>query len=220
MSFSCPNCGHLIPSADLNVQTDVALCRSCNHLGKLSDFTSTRIHPDTVTTPPAGAWRHDSFAGPVFGATTRSALAFFLVPFMLVWSGGSLGGIYGRQIMKGEFDLFLSLFGIPFLAGAVLFWGITLMAIAGRVEVKVGPDGRGEVFTGVGRFGRRRTFDLAEIDTITEETSIVRNRRNHSSHQRKIVLSGRTRLAFGGGLTDARRHFILQTLRSLQPARR
>lgn len=215
MSLACSRCGHLIPPADLNVQTDVALCRACGHLGQVSDFASPRPSSHTIAHPPPGAWRRDSFAGPVFGATTRSPLAFFLVPFMLVWTGGSLGGIYGTQIAKGEFDPFLSLFGLPFIAGSVIFWGITLMAIAGRVEVRVGPDGHGEVFTGVGRFGRRRAFDLAEVDTITEETSIVRHRRRHTGHQHSIVLAGRTRLAFGSGLSDARRYFILQTLRSL-----
>ena len=49
------------------------------------------------------------------GATTRSPIAFFLVPFMCVWSGGSLGGVYGSQVLNGEFDLGISLFGIPFI---------------------------------------------------------------------------------------------------------
>ena len=36
--------------------------------------------------------------------STRSCIAFFLVPFTLFWAGGSLGGIYGTQIAKGEFN--------------------------------------------------------------------------------------------------------------------
>lgn len=55
-------------------------------------------------------------------ATTESPIAFFLVPFMLVWSGGSLGGIYGTQIANGHFNLFLSLFGIPFCNGDNIIW--------------------------------------------------------------------------------------------------
>ena len=136
---------------------------------------------------------------------------------MLVWTGGALGGIYGTQIVKGEFNLLMSLFGVPFLLAALLFWAITLMAIAGRVEVRVQLDGRGEVFTGVGRWGRTKTFDLAAVDTINEETSLVRNRRNHQSLQRQIVLTGDRRLAFGRGLSDDRRHFLLQSLRALHP---
>ena len=222
MAYTCKNCSGPLRGSDFNVGTDVALCPSCGHIGRLSDLVKRRDAPraHTILHPPPGAFRRDSFKGPVFGATTRSPIAFFLVPFMLVWTGGALGGIYGTQILKGEFNLFLSLFGVPFLLAALLFWGITLMAIAGRVEVRVHPDGRGEVFTGVGRWGRTKPFDLAAVEAINEETSLIRNRRNHQGLQRQIVLTGRSRLAFGRGLSDDRRHFVLQSLRALHSGTR
>ena len=65
---------------------------------------------------------------------------------MLVWSGASLGGIYGTQIIDREFDLIQSLFGIPFILGSLLFWTLALMAIWGKVEITLNNKG-GKIFT-------------------------------------------------------------------------
>lgn len=215
MALLCPQCRHPLPPADINVATDAALCRRCGHAGTFSAL----VHPESVSSspsaePPAGAWRHNTFEGVTVGATTRSRIAWFLVPFMLVWSGGSLGGIYGTQFVRGEFNLFMSLFGLPFVAGSVLFWGLTAMALVGRVEVKVRSDGRGEIFTGVARWGRRQRFDLAAVDRITINPLPV----NYPGKQGPgIVLEGQPRLTFGSNLTPPRRDFIAQTLRGLHP---
>src|SRR4051812_18688409 len=102
-----------------------------------------------LTRPPAGARFVRNMRGFEVSVSTRSVLAVFLVPFMCVWSGGSLGGIYGSQVMQGQFDLMRSLFGLPFLIGSVVLGSLTLMAVAGRVHVQVkGNDG--SVFIGVG----------------------------------------------------------------------
>ena len=64
-------------------------------------------------------------------------MAFFLVPFMCVWSGGSLGGIYGSQFFQSKFDLSMSLFGIPFVLGTLLFGSFALMTVCGKVVVSI-----------------------------------------------------------------------------------
>ncbi|MBI2477147.1 MAG: hypothetical protein HYV60_00350, partial [Planctomycetia bacterium] len=107
----------------MNVATDVAVCPNCGEVFPLSSIVATQDVPTEfeINDPPAGAWFYDDFRGWRIGASTRSRAAFFLVPFMCVWSGFSLGGIYGTQIAKGEFNLGMSLFGIPFVLGTLLF---------------------------------------------------------------------------------------------------
>jgi hypothetical protein len=145
------------------------------------------------------------------GSTTRSAIAFFLVPFMCIWSGGSLGGIYGTQIYQHKFNLFMSLFGIPFFLGSIIFWSLALMATFGRTVIKVNGD-QGTIFTGVGPVGWMRKFKWSGIREVSEGLG---NYRRNGQYQQQIVLEGDTRLTFGSGLRQDRRYFMLNALRSV-----
>jgi len=57
---------------------------------------------------------------------------FILLFFTTVWSSISMGIIYGQQILSNEFDLVLSLFGLPFLAGSGLLVFVTLQSFFGK----------------------------------------------------------------------------------------
>lgn len=211
MRLICPTCSAPYPPESINVQTDVAHCPQCNNLAHPSELMASTYEPEVITAPPAGAWYREEMSETVIGATTRSAMAFFLVPFMCVWSGFSLGGIYGTQIVKGEFNPMMSLFGIPFVLGSLLFWSFALMAIWGKVEVRLGSN-HGTLFRGIGSLGWKRTFDLADIDSV-EEGFTHMNYPGNTGHG-TIVLSGRTSLRFGSNLSEARRHFMLHALRA------
>jgi hypothetical protein len=210
----CPACGQPIPPASINVATDVALCPACGHLASLATLLASPPAPSAAPSlehPPKGAWARRGMEGPVFGATTRSPIAFFLVPFMAVWSGFSLGGIYGSQIRNGEFNLFASLFGLPFLGGSILFGSIALMSICGKVEVRL-RHRQGTIFTGIGPIGWTRRFNLDEVETIEETTRQSSRGRSRTG----ITLRGKSSLTFGTGLSEARRWFLLNVLRGLK----
>lgn len=216
MKFNCPKCGQAILAADINIQTDLALCRSCQHVSRPSELADETFQTDVLNHPPKGAWFRDTMNETVIGATTRSPIAFFLVPFMCVWSGGSIGGIYGTQIAKGQFNPLLSLFGIPFLLGSLLFWSIALMAIWGKVEVRL--RGRqGVIFAGVGPIGWKRPIDLNTVTSITESPWAV----NYPSSQNGgILLDGAKRLRFASNVSEARRYFILNALKAIKTGTR
>ena len=217
--MNCPNCNSVIASENINIQTDIARCQNCNHIFKISDHVLGEEESDDlpvedfdINDPPNGAWMRHEMNQLVLGASTRSPAAFFLVPFMLIWSGGSLGGIYGSQFISGEFDLFMSLFGIPFLLGSILFWGITALTIWGKIELTFNRYG-GEIFTGVGKIGRRQKFDWDDVSKVRE----VWQHRNRSSRrgarggmQKSIVLEGQKRLTFGMWLKDSRQYYLYQ----------
>lgn len=215
MKFTCPTCARVFQPENINVQTDLALCPACGNAARLSELADTDFDRDALASPPPGAWFRETMNDVVIGATTRSPLAFFLVPFMCVWSGASLGGIYGSQIVSGKFNPFLSLFGLPFVAGSVLFWSLALMAIWGKVEVRL-RDRRGEIFTGIGSIGWKRPVDLAEVTRISEERFA---RRRSQAESGRILLEGKTRLRFGSTLTEPRRLFVINALRAVQARR-
>src|SRR5688500_3614568 len=129
----CPKCGSEIPLEDVNVANDLALCRKCSESFSFAEAIRTEdIAAVDLANPPRGVWYRPTPNGFELGSSTRSAAAIFLVPFMLVWSGGSMGGIYGSQIAKGDFNLAMSLFGLPFLFGTIVLGGFTIMTLCGK----------------------------------------------------------------------------------------
>lgn len=210
----CPKCSTPIEPSDVNVAADVMFCRPCSQVFSLSNTVIKKVEdkprpPIDLERPPKGAWFADLGTEFRFGATTRSGLAFFLVPFMLVWSGGSLGGIYGSQIVNGQFNLLLSLFGIPFLLGSVIFWTLALMSIWGRVEITIHDD-EGTIFTGIGPFGRRIRFRCSDMNIVREELQAGQENSHHV-----ILMEGATRIKFGSMLNAERRYFVLEVLKTM-----
>ena len=209
MILRCPRCGRELSLDDVNVASDLALCRPCGSAFKAGELIRSCAEPPVdPDRPPRGAWYEETFDGFRVGATTRSCIALFLVPFLCVWSGGSLGGIYGSQVVRGRFDPGMSLFGIPFVLGTILFGGLALMTVFGRNDVMVEGD-EGVLFTGVGPIGWRRRFAWSEVTGVAEQTRY----NSKGSPSREIRLSGARPLTFGSLLSEARRQFLLAILR-------
>jgi hypothetical protein len=200
----------LLAGSAINVATDVARCERCDEVFELSTLVRAGASGRVVDVddPPRGAWYRAEFDGFVVGATTRHPMAFFLVPFLCVWSGGSLGGIYGSQIVQGRFDWFQSLFGIPFLLGTLFLGAMTLMAVCGKLVVRVA-DSEGEVFAGIGALGWRRPFDASQVTSVRMEPYVG----GHVQGSMRIVLDGPRKLRFGSILSEARRDFVADVLR-------
>lgn len=211
MKAICTSCETTIPASQINVAADVAVCANCDEVFALSSLVSIHNVPDEfdINAPPPGAWFYDSMHGWRIGASTRSSIAFFLVPFMLVWSGFSLGGIYGSQLAKGEFDLGQSLFGIPFVLGTLLFGSIAMMSAFGRVDISVNRSS-GKLFTGIGPFGWTRTFNWAEVSSVNEDIS---GSKYSNPNGQAISFVGKTKLKFASMMSEPRRYFLLQGLR-------
>ncbi len=210
----CPTCNNPVLPADLNIATDVAFCRACNKPFAVSDVVHGYTKAQAVfdkATPAPGTWFHDDGVETRIGASTRSPVAFFVVPFAAIWSGFSLGMLYGTQIVSGKFNIIFSLFGIPFLMGSVIIWSIALMLIAGKTEVRI-RSGEATVFSGIGALGWTRRFSVSEITTIREDWSGLRTNRQP---RKMIVLEGARRITLGTMLNESRRYFLLQSLRSV-----
>lgn len=216
MKFHCPTCAVPLLPENINLHTDLALCKGCGNLARPSELADDDFTPVTLTRPPKGAWYRQTMSETVIGATTRNPGAFFLIPFTFVWAGGSMTGIYGSQIQSGEFSLVMSLFGLPFLVGSIVLIATTLMSVCGKVEVRL-RDRQGVIFVGVGGLGWKRRIHLDHIDTITEHGW---SGANYPGHQGSgILLQGRSRLRFATNLNEPRRHFMLNALKTLKAGR-
>jgi len=180
----CPKCHGDVPLADINVANDLALCRQCGNSFSFADaLEEQRADAVDLENPPKGVWFTRTLTGFELGASTRSPAAFFLVPFMLVWSGFSLGGIYGSQIAKGHFNLPMSLFGLPFLFATIVFGTFALMTVCGKFCVRA-IGNQGEVFIGVGSLGYRKRFQWDQVKSITIKT---RRGSNNNLYQQIVI---------------------------------
>jgi hypothetical protein len=213
---SCLRCGIRVPSADINVAADTALCRKCGATYRFSELVrSGGLLAFDPVHPPQGASFQVAPGGFVAYATTRSAAAWILVPFFLVWSGFSLGGIYGAQFQKGHFDLYESLFGLPFVLGTLAFGTQAVMSACGRVTL-ARHDDEASVFQGVGVLGWRCRYRWSDLDCVLESDASYGPRGGPPYRLIKLTfLSGmRPSIKFGTLLPDERRWFMISVLRS------
>ena len=206
--MKCPKCHAKIPANQINIVTDLAHCKACNSIIKISEVSNKNDLFDIKNSPKGTWYERVSSNELLLGASTRSPFAFFIVPFMLIWSGGSLGGIYGSQILSGKFDLMISLFGIPFLIGTIIFGSYAIMTVAGKVEIELDKQG-GKVFTGVGSIGFTKKFLWSEVSNIRETISFGKQTSS------KITLEGSRKLSFGIFLKESRRYYIIQALKNV-----
>jgi hypothetical protein len=203
MEFHCPECGLPIETADLAPAQGLAVCRFCEKPFPLAacqtavPFAQRNIVPEL--TPPKGVDVVETMDGFRLTLSSRSCIAFFLVPFTLFWAGGSLGGIYGTQIAKGKFELLQSLFGLPFLVGSVFLIAVTAMAVAGRSVVELA-GGRLNLRTGALGIYRTKSADWRDVRgcRLTEVTR--RGRSSYAtSYQVEVAVEGAEPLRFGVG---------------------
>lgn len=210
----------------MNVEKDIAICYRCDEAFQISKllgisppamaqrgWTDSDSASFNINDPPGGVSYENYGMGWRIATTTRSWGALFLVPFMCVWSGFSLGGIYGSQIAEGEFDLLRSLFGIPFLLGTILFGSMALMSCIGRMVIasdEMDHDA-GTIFFGVGPIGLTKRFRWSEITGIDE--TLTNGRKSRSPQITLYRDSGDINI--GSMLTEKRRRYVLRALRQL-----
>jgi hypothetical protein len=206
MEFHCPDCGLPIETADLAPAEGVAVCRFCEKSHPLSacqsavPFEHRNIVPEQAV--PKGVKLEETMDGFRLTLSTRSCAGFFLVPFTLVWAGGSLGGLYGTQIAKGQFNLMMSLFGLPFLAGSIFLVALTVMAVAGRCVVELAG---GKFSIRLGALGVYRTQSAAWEDVLScRLTEASRRGRNSytTTYQVEVAVEGGKPLHVGGAGAD------------------
>ncbi len=209
--YLCPYCRANIALEDVNVATDIALCRAC---GKTSSFalisgTSEVSSTALLQTPRHIQIRKDFQRDTIITYRKTSALLLFLIPFTALWSGGSMWGIYGSQIRSGQFDLGRSLFGLPFLFGTLVLLALITFLLLGKWVITLHKN-EGSVFLGVGPFGWNRRFNFDTDSIISLRSSTVKL--NNVPQQAIHIQNGSTEFSFGSTLTQDAKQYIAATL--------
>lgn len=166
-TYNCPECGANVPLADMNVAADVALCRSCGARSRISELRESGDEVSDYKVLSGPAPKHVTVIRDMNDPSGKVELRYrrfnpvvlFLIPFTCVWSGMSIGGIYGSQIVKQAFDWKLSLFGIPFLIGTVVLVGVILNLLFARRRLFL-EYRHGSYSSKVFGIGRTHYFDL------------------------------------------------------------
>jgi hypothetical protein len=204
MEVQCSKCKRVLSNENINVSKDTAYCDSCGELTSLSSLNTNTIDSKfNIEDPVKGTNYSENIGVWKIEASHRSLYAIFIVPFTCVWAGGSLTGIYGTQLISGDFNLVNSLFGVPFLLGSIILVSISLMSLFGRTIIS-NDNGRTLIFIGVGPIGWYRRFEWSSISNVVEKQS------NQNKH---ISLEGKKRLSLGWGLNDKKRYYLVNALR-------
>ena len=236
---SCPLCRNEIPKVDINVSTDLALCRRCDKTHVFSELFQRRDLSQELkkSQPPSGVWERTTARGVAFGVSHRSILgALGALAMGLFWNGIvsvfvlinlastlSLLGVslpewfpapnMNEQAMGWGMTLFLWIFLTPFLVIGAGFIGAFCMALAGHTEVRINAT-EGRVFTGVGPVGWPRKFTPHEVRHVTLSDSKWRDRNGGRRTKQEIVLemTNGDLLKLGAGMKEERRSYLAALL--------
>ena len=203
----CPYCKANIPLDDVNVATDIALCRACQRTCAYSLACSeAEISTDLLNAPPKTIKMETGFNGETTIVYHKlSPLLFFFIPFTALWSGGSMIGIYGTQIWNDKFDLGQSLFGIPFLIGTIGLLSVIAYMVFGKWIITL-DRGQGTIFVGVGSLGWTRQFSYNKDSLVSLRMTSVRV--NEVSQRGVFVRTDDKDFVFGALLKEDAKRFI------------
>jgi len=236
---NCPECRNKIPKADINVSTDLALCRQCDSTHAFSELFERRDLSQKLeaSQPPSGLTERTTARGVAFSVSHRSiGGALGALAIGLFWNGivsvfvflnlSSTFGLLGvavpewfpAPLMNGEtmgwgMTLFLWIFLTPFLVIGAGFIGAFFMAVAGHTEVRINA-AEGRVFTGVGPMGWTRKFTPHEVRHVSLSDSKWRDSDGDRQTKQEIVLEMHNSdlLKFGSGMKEERRSYLAALL--------
>ncbi len=235
LKLVCPGCQQAIPTEDVNVSTDLALCRRCHvahpfsHLLRRQEI-SANVNLDQR---PAGVWERTTPRGVAFGASHRSLWgALGALGISLFWNGivsvfmllnlantlRLLGidqpawlpvALVEADPMGWGMTIFLWLFLTPFLLIGAAMIGAFFMALAGRTEVRIDPN-VGSVFIGVGPLGWRRKFRTSDVRHVGLSDERWTDSDGDRQQRQEVVLelADDKKLKFGAGLKPERRAYL------------
>ena len=236
---SCPECQSEIPSIDINVSTDLALCRHCDTTHAFSELLQRRDLSREIKNakPPRGVRERATLHGISYGVSHRSLLgALGFLAFSLFWNGivsifvlinlsstlNLLGftppewfptPIMNEQSMGWGLTLFLWLFLTPFLLVGAGVVGTFFMSLAGRTAVRINAN-EGRIFTGVGPIGWSRKFVPHNVRrvTLTDANWKDSDGDRHTNQEIILEMNNGDHLKFGTGMKAERRTYLAAKL--------
>lgn len=184
VELKCPTCGALLAMEDVNMATDMALCRACNKISRFSDLVQEERDEEILDSIPRRMSVAKTARGLEVTYRRPKGVGFFLLLFTLIWNAITYAAVFAMMGETGHGGIFGQLFLIPFI---LVGFGTLLGAVYvlfGRMTLTLAP-GRGELFRGVGSLGRRQQFFLAKDARVSIETSNIQQ--NHKVLNKIVV---------------------------------
>lgn len=233
----CPRCDEPIPRDSIDFMKGVAQCPNCGRLSQLRKVAERRPLAEILSRPPDGCEvirvgeeiliRAGTRSAAGFGDALFSALFVNLIVFILMLPGlvgvcAALVARFRNGLPVDGFGIAMALAGVailcffvvftPFFAAAgVTSIAATVMAVAGRVEVRIG-DSEGVVQTGVGFLTWNRRFDPRRVRKV--DVGFTSPAAKGRDHPVVTIKAGRV-LKFGSLLPIDRLEWLQSVLRSI-----
>jgi hypothetical protein len=235
IDLKCTKCGKAIGRDDVNVAQDIAYCRSCNAVTKLSEMVDSgqALGGVDLSRPPARCWQRSdgmgtmiyvshrsigkaagALIGAVFWNGIVSVFALFALSSTLRHMGVGIPDWFPVPNRNGEvmgmgMTIFLWLFLTPFIGIGLLIFGAFLSCLVGHTEVRVRP-GDGVLRRAIGPFGWSRRFDPGAIQKVRIAERYPRYRSDDSMSGKEIVMEmmDGKEIKFGMGFDPEARRFV------------
>ncbi|UDQ96643.1 hypothetical protein AAEX28_06170 [Lentisphaerota bacterium WC36G] len=190
MKLKCPKCEQEINIADINMQTDSVLCRSCEEIFNINECTEIidKEHIKNIyNNPPNGCMIREDFDGKTLIIKKKSLLGILILTiFTLIWSGLSIGSIYVMPILNGKFNVEQGLFGIPFVLGTIILVNVIMCMLFGAKKIKIA-NGELYYFNGLAKVGIKKRLQVSQI----KEVNITRsNIQTNNQYHYQVELKG------------------------------
>lgn len=215
VELKCPSCGSLLAVEDVNMAADMALCRACNKVSRFSELVQEKRDEEILDFVPRRMNVAKTLKGLEVTYRKRKGEGFFLLLFTVFWNAVTGFALFSEMREMTYESLPVLLFLIPFVLIGVGTFAGALYALFGRMTLTLTP-GRGELFRGVGKLGRRQHFLLAKDSHISIEAS---NMERNDKTLDKIVVQqpGGKPFEFGTGIAEAEaREYVVALLRQMR----
>lgn len=145
VELKCPMCGALLAMEDVNMATDMALCRACNKISRFSELVQEERDEEILDSIPRRMSVTKTARGLEVTYRKPKGAGFFLLLFALIWNAITYTAIFVMMGKMAHESLFGQLFLIPFvLVGFGTFLG-AVYVLFGRMTLTLSP-GTGELF--------------------------------------------------------------------------
>ena len=191
-TYNCPSCGARIALRDINVKSDVMLCRACGKTTSCSRYLQREASDKAPGEPPkrVRVIHNDATFDRPREERIEWKYGLWGVLFGALWT--CLGGIvlwqdigwycgWVHRVTNPEIGLVVSPF--IFLMGLAF----TIFSLFGKFSLSI-VEGRCTYFIGVGKIGRKREFKL-QRDTSVEFEVVQAKKGSEQQYWKQIRIS-------------------------------
>jgi len=207
----CLACQTPIPLEDVNVSTDIALCRACGQTSSFAELSAWRDEEVLLGSPLKHLRIEERADGSIKMTYKRIPfVAFFILPVLLIWGYSFLWKPFVQPWLEGSSVVQSQSGTPPVIHLIIIFSALTGWLIFGSWRIIL-RDGFGKVLVGVGPLCYTRSFHYDRTSQIRLVPSNIRV--NRVRQDAICVTTGGVDFTFGAIIHWESRNHIAAVLR-------